>query len=140
MRFSSNKLLLSDYITPGWRRQALVLGCVPFSDRHTSNNIAEWIVKELDDWQLSNVTEMIISDTASNQLGVFNEELVPFLPAHFKPVKCCCHLLQLVIGDCILLKPNIARIIKDCRSCILVFPPILNSCTSGVFARMQTSL
>ena len=117
----SYSLLLPDYITADWRRQALVLGCVPFTDRHTSNNIAEWMTKELDDWELSNVTEMIISDTASNQLGVFNEELVPFLPAHFKPAKCTCHLLQLVIGDCILLKPNIARIIKDCRYRVSLF-------------------
>ena len=58
--------LLSDFITSYWRRQALVLGCVPFSDRHSSINIAEWMVKELDEWQLTPVTEMVVSDTASN--------------------------------------------------------------------------
>ena len=104
-----------DYINSDWKRQALVLGCAPFSERHNSSNIADWMVKELDDWQLSHVTEMIISDTASNQMGIFNRELVPDLPLHFKPGKCACHLLQLCIGDCILLKPSIARIVKDCR-------------------------
>ena len=53
---------------------------MPFSEHHTSANIAEWLVKHLDDWQLTIVTEMIVSDTASNQMGVFNEELVPHLP------------------------------------------------------------
>ena len=106
---------LTDYITSDWRRQALVLGCVPFSDRHTSINIAEWMVKELDEWQLTPVTEMVVSDTASNQMGVFNEELVPHLPNHLQPAKCACHVLQLCIGDCILQKPSIALIIKNCR-------------------------
>jgi len=93
-----------------------VLGCAPFDERHNSANIAEWMTRELDNWQLSTVTEMIISDTAANQLGIFNPELVPDLPRHFKPSKCCCHLLQLCIGDCIFSRPNITRIVKDCRS------------------------
>ena len=104
-----------DYITSDWKRQALVLGCAPFSERHNASNIAEWVVKELDDWRLSHVTEMIVSDTASNQMAIFNKELVPDLPAHFKPGKCICHVLQLCIGDCILRKPSIACIVKDCR-------------------------
>ena len=104
-----------DYITSDWKRQALVLGCAPFSERHNASNIAEWVVKELDDWRLSHVTEMIVSDTASNQMAIFNKELVPDLPAHFKPGKCICHVLQLCISDCILHKASIARIVKDCR-------------------------
>ena len=104
-----------DYITSDWKRQALVLGCAPFDDRHNSSNIADWMTRELSDWKLTAATEMIVSDTAANQLGVFNVELVPDLPRHFKPAKCACHLLQLVINDCILLKPSIARIVKDCR-------------------------
>lgn len=92
-----------------------MLGCAPFDERHNSANIAEWMTRELDNWQLSTVTEMIISDTAANQLGIFNPELVPDLPRHFKPSKCCCHLLQLCIGDCIFSRPNITRIVKDCR-------------------------
>ena len=64
-----------------------MLGCAPFDERHNSANIAEWMTRELDNWQLSTVTEMIISDTAANQLGIFNPELVPDLPRHFKPSK-----------------------------------------------------
>ena len=70
-----------------------MLGCCPFDERHNSANIAEWMVKELDDWQLNRVTEMIVSDTAANQLGIFNPDLVPDLPQHFKPSKCACHVL-----------------------------------------------
>ena len=116
---------LPDYITPDWQRQALVLGCVPFAERHNSANIANWIVAELDDWKLITVTEMIVSDTASNQLGIFNRELAPDLPRHFQPSRCSCHVLQLCIGDCILAKPNIARIIKDCRYVGLIKMPYL---------------
>ena len=115
----------SDYITPDWQRQALVLGCVPFAERHNSENIANWIVKELDDWKLISVTEMIVSDTASNQLGIFNADLAPDLPRHFQPSRCSCHILQLCIGDCILCKPNIARIVKDCRYGGLIEMPYL---------------
>ena len=81
----------------------------------TTTNIADWMTRELTDWKLLNATEMIVSDTAANQMGVFNVELVPDLPRHFKPAKCVCHVLQLCINDCILLKPSIARIVKDCR-------------------------
>ena len=73
------------------------------------------MTRELTDWKLLAATEMIVSDTASNQMGVFNVELVPDLPRHLKPAKCVCHVLQLCINDCILLKASIARIIKDCR-------------------------
>ena len=72
-------------------------------------------MKELDEWSLTHVTELIISDTASNQMGVFNEELVPHLPSHLKPAKCVCHVLQLCISDCILQRPSIAALIKNCR-------------------------
>ena len=115
----------SDYITPDWQRQALVLGCVPFAERHNSENIANWIIKELDDWKLISVTEMIVSDTASNQLGIFNADLAPDLPRHFQPSRCSCHILQLCVGDCILCKPNIARIVKDCRYGGLIEMPFL---------------
>ena len=124
-----------DYITPSWERQALVLGCVPFAERHTSFNIAEWMVKELDDWQMTPITEMIVSDTASNQMGVFNDDLVPHLPPHFKPARCCCHVLQLCIKDCILEKPHISRLIKDCRWTIINVSVI--SQNLGTFAPMQ---
>ena len=109
------QFVLPDYITSDWRRQALVLGCCPFDERHNSANIAEWMVRELDDWQLNRVTEMIVSDTAANQLGIFNPDLVPDLPQHFKPSKCACHVLQLCISDCIFSRNNITRIVKDCR-------------------------
>ena len=132
---SVHKDFFLDYITPSWQRQALVLGCVPFAERHTSFNIAEWMVKELDDWQMTAITEMIVSDTASNQMGVFNDDLVPHLPPHFKPARCCCHVLQLCIKDCILEKPNISRVIKDCRWTIINVCVI--SQNLGTFAPMQ---
>ena len=78
-------MLSADYITPDWRRQALVLGCVPYSEQHSSSNIADWLTKQLNDWNLTAVTELIVSDTASNQMGIFNLELAPHLPRHLKP-------------------------------------------------------
>ena len=78
-------MLSADYITPDWRRQALVLGCVPYSEQHSSSNIADWLTKQLNDWNLTAVTELIASDTASNQMGIFNLELAPHLPRHLKP-------------------------------------------------------
>ena len=77
----------------------MVLGCAPFADRHSSNNIADWMTRELTDWKLLAATEMIVSDTASNQMGVFNVELVPDLPRHLKPAKCVCHVLHRTVSD-----------------------------------------
>ena len=108
-------MLSADYITPDWRRQALVLGCVPFSEQHSSSNIADWLTKQLNDWNLTAVTELIVSDTASNQMGIFNLELAPHLPRHLKPVRCACHVLQLCIDDVIFKRADITRIVKACR-------------------------
>ena len=110
-----SKFIYLDYINSEWKRQALVLGCAPFDDRHNSSNIADWMTSELSDWKLTLATEMIVSNTAANQMGIFNVELAPNLPRHFKPAKCACHILQLCVNDCILCKPSIARIVKDCR-------------------------
>ena len=49
---------------------------MPFAERQNSANIAD---KELDDWKLISITEMIVSETNSNQLGIFNADL----PRHF---------------------------------------------------------
>ena len=85
--------LCQDYITPDWRRQALVLGCVPFSEQHSSSNIADWLTKQLNDWNLTAVTELIVSDTASNQMGIFNLELAP----HYQSVTSTADSSQLAI-------------------------------------------
>ena len=61
---------IANYITPDWRRQALVLGVKPFLDTHTSAHMAEWI-EILDEWDLLRATEVIVSDTAANMLGIF---------------------------------------------------------------------
>ena len=41
--------------------------------------------------------ELVVSDTASNMLGIYNSDLAPNLPNHFRPGKCACHVLQLCI-------------------------------------------
>ena len=53
--------------------------------------------KTLEDWNLVATTEMIITDTAKNMMGIYNKEKVPDLPSHFRKGKCVCHILQLVI-------------------------------------------
>jgi len=107
---------IANYITPGWQRQSLVLGVLPFPLKHTARNIGDWVVATLNEWDLVDKTEMLVSDTASNQMAVFNRRLVPNLPGHFTPGRCVCHVLQLAIHDCILAKENIKRIITDCRT------------------------
>ena len=42
--YNSNNVYSADYITPDWKRQALVLGCIQHDERHTSAILAEWIV------------------------------------------------------------------------------------------------
>jgi hypothetical protein len=126
---------IANYITPDWRRQALVLGVKPYLDTHTSAHIAEWIVAILEEWDLLHATEVIVSDTAANMLGIYNRQHAPDLPGHFIPGKCVNHILQLVISDCILKKPNVARILRACRSICTHANISINFCND--FAKMQ---
>ena len=74
-----------DFVTTAWQRQALVLGCVYFDERHTFFNIAEWMVNVwVDDWQMTLITEMIFSDTDSNQMVFLMMELIWILDVEFE--------------------------------------------------------
>jgi hypothetical protein len=35
---------MSGYINKDWNREAILLACSPYSERHTSVNLAEWIM------------------------------------------------------------------------------------------------
>ena len=88
---------IANYITPDWRRQALCIGVKEYNETHTSKHLAEWIVKSLDEWEWVPKTEVIVTDTASNMLGIINKYLVPELPDHLIPGKVCKNLISFTL-------------------------------------------
>ncbi len=78
----------------------MVTGCSSYDERHTSVNIGNWVVGNLQDWDIYSVTNMLVHDTAFNVMGIYN---TPGFPSHFKPGRCINHVLQLVIKHCITL-------------------------------------
>ena len=39
--------LIPGYVTKDWKREAIVLACAPYTEGHTSCEIAEWILVRL---------------------------------------------------------------------------------------------
>ena len=49
----------------------MLLGCTPFTDKHTSVNIAKWLQDLLAEWELTYLLDVITTDTAANCLGIY---------------------------------------------------------------------
>ena len=42
----------SVYIDGNWRRVKMCLGCCPFENRHTGEELGKWVDKVLDKWDI----------------------------------------------------------------------------------------
>ena len=42
--------VLINYITPAWKRVSICVGCAPFDENHTGQNIGEWLDEKMSDW------------------------------------------------------------------------------------------
>ena len=102
--------LIVNYITPGWKRVNICLECSEFSERHTSENIASWLDDKLNKWKVAEETFAVVSDTASNMLG-----MMAHLPNFMLHVDCLCHVINLTVKDEVLLKPELASLIGNVR-------------------------
>ena len=103
--------LLVNYITPGWKRVNICLECSEFSERHTSENLASWLDEKLNKWKVLEETFAVVSDTASNMLGMMTH-----LPNYMVHVDCLCHVINLTVKDEVIVKPEIANIVGNVRT------------------------
>ena len=98
-----------NYITSKWKRVSLTIGCVPYDDSHTAENLSNFLTDLLDRWKLLHIDWDLVSDSASNMVA-----MADYIDG-LEHVKCLNHVLQLCINDELLQKPEISRVIKNAR-------------------------
>ena len=102
--------VILSYITPKWKRASLTIGCIPFDESHTSANLSSLYNDLMDDWNLAEKNTTLVSDSAANMMG-----MSLYLPRGTQQVKCLNHILQLIINDELLEKPEISTLVKNVR-------------------------
>ena len=96
-------------------REAILLACAPYSKKHQSVNIADWVMvrkgslasyfcfypdllifqSTVDEWDIRDRLRVITTDNAANMLGIFNVE---GFPPNYKSGPCVNHIIQLAIN------------------------------------------
>ena len=103
--------MIVNYITTSWKRVNLCLACSPFDDHHTGQNLGNWLEDKLGAWKVLDKTTVVVSDTASPML-----RMMDFLPNDMEHVGCLNHVLQLVVNDEVLGKPELTGIIANMKA------------------------
>ena len=103
--------LLVNYISPAWKRVSLCLACGSYDTNHTGAKLGDWLENKLEQWKVLDKTTVTVSDTAANMIKMFE-----FLPQHIVHNGCLNHVLQLVINDEILEKPEVKNIVYNVRA------------------------
>ncbi|CAH2083585.1 unnamed protein product [Euphydryas editha] len=80
------------YITSTFAMQSVLLACDYFSDRHTSINIQDFLKKSVDEWNLQEKINFVVSDNASN----VQQALTDLGWKHFD---CYGHTLNVIVQD-----------------------------------------
>ena len=85
-------LPVADYIH-NWQRVSLCLGCYPFSEAHTGENMAKFYLETLASFDLTDRNEVTTTDRASNMLNMMTH-----LPTYYLHAPCINHHMQTAIG------------------------------------------
>lgn len=78
------------FLNKNFELRSLLLECVKYFERHTSNNLAKELLRVMDEWQLKQQTVAIVSDNAANIKSAIEITGKPHIP-------CFAHSINLVI-------------------------------------------
>ena len=98
------------YLNKEWTRVHFCLGCNPFDESHTGENIHGRLKATLLDWNILDKTGLCLRDNASNVTAAFNVE-----GCTLQSVGCLNHSLQLAINDAVFSMPSIKALVDKCR-------------------------
>ena len=98
------------YLTTDWMRVTFCLGCTPFDESHTGENIYEKLMATLLEWNIQDKAGLCLRDNAFNVEAAFNVE-----GCTLKSAGCLNHTLQLVIHDAIFSMPSVKNLFDKCR-------------------------
>ena len=101
--------VIINYITDGFKRVSLPICCEKFNESHSANNRSIWLDKKLEDWEVKDKVKVIVSDSAANMQAMVDQMY------DVQHVKCLNHVLNLIVKDEILEKPQIRKLIETVR-------------------------
>ena len=96
------------YITQDWRRIIFNLGCTPFDESHTGENIYNKLRSVLQEWKIYEKTGLCVRDNAANMKAAFNGQ-------NLESIGCLNHSLQLVIKGNVYTLTSVETVIGKCR-------------------------
>ena len=105
--------LLISYITSNWKRVMMNLACSKFDSKHSGENMSLFVEEKLELWNVLEKCNTITSDSAANM-----NKMMEFLPDRMSRIPCLNHIMNLVVKDEILEKPEIEKIVLFCRRII----------------------
>lgn len=99
------------YLRDGtWKRERICIGCIPFDERHTAQNIFTRLKDLLFEWNLYSKTEVALRDNAANVTAAFN-----VAECSINSFGCMNHSLQLVIKSELFTLSSVKDLIAKCR-------------------------
>ena len=101
--------VIINYITDGFKRVSLPICCEKFNESHSANNLSIWLDEKLEDWEIRDKVKVIVSDSAANMQAMVDQMY------DVQHVKCLNHVLNLIVKDEILEKPQIRKLIETVR-------------------------
>lgn len=84
--------------------ESFLLGCTKFNERHTAENLAEFLKKTIVDWDINNKVSAVSSDNAANIVAAIKI-------CGFRHIACFAHTLNLIVQEGLkTIKPVIDKI------------------------------
>lgn len=84
--------LTAHFINEQWQLSTLNLATGPFNERHTAENLLDFLNKELEFWQINSKTTLIVSDNASNIVSALRM-------SQYDNMGCNAHKLNLIVQN-----------------------------------------
>lgn len=82
--------IVAHFIDEDTKLQSALLGCINYNERHTSQNLCDFMKSVMAEWQISHKVAAIISDNAANILSAVRL-------GEWRSIACFAHSLNLVV-------------------------------------------
>lgn len=91
---------------PNTEMQSVLLGCLNYNDRHTSENLVTFLRQMMQDWQITHKVTCVVSDNAANIQAAIRL-------GEWRPVSCFAHSLNLSVQNAIKSISDVLIKVKD---------------------------
>ncbi|XP_051778436.1 E3 SUMO-protein ligase ZBED1-like [Erpetoichthys calabaricus] len=103
-RATTSNMSVTCHFIENYKMVTCLLDCFEFSDRHTSNNLAEELLKVAKEWDVENKVVCCVSDNASNII-----KAIKILKWTHHP--CLAHTINLFVRDALkVMKPTVDKV------------------------------